>query len=474
VTMAYADDLAAVKDALGPELAERLAHLDGVRTLPRAAPRLIAPPERGSVTDYDVLLAGGGLSLLYAPLLAASGLRVAVLERTRAGASHREWNASYPELLALVRVGLLSEAELGALIVARYREGVCAFHGGGSYPVRGVLDHAVDAGALLTLARHKAEALGAHLLDGHEVLALGEGPDAVRVLARDAGGRERELSAALVLDARGAASPYATADLVCPTVGGVVRGLEMDTQVGDILVTIDDADAGRQHVWEGFPGHPGETTVYVFYYARRGHEGTLAALYGRFFRDLGKYKRGAATMVRPTFGFIPGWSRLTPAPAPPGPRIVLVGDAAARHSPLTYCGFGATLRSLGPVSAAVLRAFEEGPSRALAGSVVDDAKVHRWTGALAALIASERSQGAALNALLDAAFSTLAELGEERYAALLRDEMHAEDFVTFLRRTSLKRPEVYADVWKGLGGASLPWAWKLFGDFVRGAPRAQP
>ena len=122
----------------------------------------------------------------------------------------------------------------------------------------------------------------------------------------------------------------------------------------------------------------------------------------------------------------------------------------------------------------MLRAFEEGPARALGGSVVDDAKVHRWTGALAALIASERSQGAALNALLDAAFSTLAELGEERYAALLRDEMHAEDFVTFLRRTSLKRPEVYADVWKGLGGASLPWAWKLFGDFVRGAPRAAP
>lgn len=470
-------DLALVKEHLGPEMTERLVHLDRVRAAPRPRPAAlprVTPPDRGASLDYDVVLAGGGLSLLHAPLLAAAGLRVAVLERARAGASHREWNASFPELLALVRVGLLSEEELGSLIVARYREGICAFHGGGRYPVRGVLDHAVDAGALLALVRRKAEALGVELFDGHEVLALGEGPAGVVLTARDPRGANRTFGAKVVLDARGAASPYATADLVCPTVGGVVRGLEMDPEIGDILVTIDDADAGRQHVWEGFPGRPGETTVYVFYYARAGHEGSLAALYGRFFRDLGAYKPGAARMVRPTFGFIPGWSRLGPPPKAPGPRVVLVGDAAARHSPLTYCGFGATLRSLAPVSAAVLRAVQEGPSVALAGSVVDDVAVHRWTGALAMLIASETGRGGRVNALLDAAFATLAELGDGPYAALLRDEMRADEFVTFLRRTAKRRPAVYADVWSGLGGASLPWAARLFGDLVRGAPRSGP
>ena len=67
-------------------------------------------------------------------------------------------------------------------------------------------------------------------------------------------------------------------------------------------------------------------------------------------------------------------------------RVVLVGDAAARHSPLTDCGFGATLRSIDRVGDAFGAAILGGDE--LPDPVVDDRPVHAFTGALSALMAS--------------------------------------------------------------------------------------
>jgi lycopene cyclase CruA len=75
------------------------------------------------------------------------------------------------------------------------------------------------------------------------------------------------------------------------------------------------------------------------------------------------------------------------------------------------------------------------------------------TGALARLMASRSFEGDALNRLLDAAFETLHELGQDAYAALLRDEMGAAGFVSFLGKTARRHPEVWSHVIRGLG----PW-----------------
>jgi len=458
-----------VRDHGGPELLERLDHLERSRAarVPGGPPargpdhRPDRGPDRGASLDTDVVIAGGGLSLLLAPMLAARGLRVTVVERGTIGATHREWNASGPELAALVDSGLCSPAELEALIVARYDRGVCRWHGGGSYTVRGVLDHAVDAGALLALARARAIERGVVLLDHHEVLGEREGPGGVSVRIRktSASAGIGEISAALLVDARGAASPYASADLVCPTVGGVLTDLDVDPTAGDILATIDDAEGGRQHVWEGFPGRAGETTVYLFYYARTQDvgPGSLCALYARFFATRPQYARGEGRMLRPTFGYIPGWSRLSPAPAAPSARVMLFGDAAARHSALTYCGFGSMLRALVPAADAIARA----DPRHLA-----DAPIHAGTGALSALMSEPQRDPRALNELLDAAFATLAEMGNESYAALLQDRMSPGDFITFLRKTARRHPAVYREIIARLGpmkvgrwGAGLATAW---------------
>lgn len=457
-----------VREAGGDELVERLLHLDAARGERRRSPAKSAPaasrpapPDRGAHLDYDVVLAGGGLSLLLAPLLADRGLSVAVVDRARVGGAHREWNAGERELRALAETGLFTRAEVDDLVVAKYAHGVCRWHGGGAYPVTGVLDHAFDAGRLLTAARARAEQRGVAVIDGHTLREEIPGPEAITLLfAEGDGATTRPITARLLVDARGASSPYATADLICPTVGGVVAGLEQgpdDDQirpdVGDILATTEGVEHGVQHIWEAFPGRPGEVTVYLFYYARAADVpgGSLLDLYARFFDRLPRYKRGEARLLQPTFGYIPGWSRLGPAPAAPGPRVALVGDAAARHSPLTFCGFGATARSLRSTADAITVTLARGAS--FTGGVVHDDAIHVGTGALARMMATpsaDPQRKDELNDLLDAAFHTLHAMGNEAYGALLRDEMAPADFLRFLHTTASLRPRVYRDVWGSL------------------------
>ena len=472
-----------VREAGGEELLERLEHLDRTRDERRGQGRGAAndphgggggrPPDRGARSDFDVVIAGGGLSLLIAPLLAARGLRVAVVDRARIGATHREWNASGPELQRLVEGGLFTTEEVAELVVARYSRGVCRWYGGGSYPVTGVLDHAVDAGGLLAATRAQAEARGVRLLDFHELAGHTEGSSGVALRVKTPAGGALALSARVLVDARGAASPYASADLLCPTVGGVISGLEQgdgEDQIradeGEILATTEHVEEGRQHLWEAFPGRMGETTVYLFYYAKAADvgSGSLLRLYARFFDRLGRYKRGEGRLIQPTFGYIPGWSRLGPAPAAPGPRVALVGDAAARHSPLTFCGFGAMLRSFAPAAEALARAAsaETIHTHALA-SITHDAPIHAGTGALARLMAAPSrapARAGEVNALLDDAFAVLHGMGNEAYAALLRDEMQMPDYVRFLRTVAARRPQVYREV-VGLMGAIAVGRWGL-------------
>lgn len=455
-----------LRERAGAELVDRIEHLDRTRTA-RPQDRALPPPDADATVDADVVLAGGGLSLLVAAELARLGLRVVVVERARAGRAHREWNASDRELAPLVEAGIVTPVELGELVVGRYDDGVCAFHEGTPRRVRGVLDRAVDAGPLLARVRDVAESRGVRFVEGATVDALGAGRRAVRVgfSGREAG----EIVARVLVDARGAASPHATADLVCPTVGGVMRGLRegtgpglVDPRVGDILVTTEHARDGRQHVWEGFPGRPGEVTVYLFYYARaRDVRGpALADLYARFFDTLPDYKEGEGHLERPTFGYIPGWSRLAPAPSPPSPRVVLVGDAAARHSPLTFCGFGAMLRSFRPTAAAIASAIEEG--RAPPRHVEPELDVHAWTGALASVMASGAMRDGSLNGLLDAAFGVLEEMGNDAFADLLQDRMGGAAFTDFLRRTGARHPAVYREVLGALGPVgALVWGARM-------------
>jgi lycopene cyclase CruA len=219
---------------------------------------------------------------------------------------------------------------------------------------------------------------------------------------------------------------------------------------------------GRQHLWEAFPGRNGEVAVYLFYYAEPHTlpSRPLARLYERFAAKLGHYKRGDWQLVRPTFGIIPGHSRLRPARQNPHGRIVLVGDAAARQSPLTFCGFGAMLRSLTGACEGIVRAVHGDAPK---DSVVDDAPVHQVTGALALMLArAHRNDPDKTNALLNAAFNTLESRGSAVMNALLQDCMSQDEAVRFVWEVGQRYPKVWSAVLRQLGPQNaLRWAWRL-------------
>ena len=448
-------------DALERRFGER-------RAAASAAP---AAPAMGTRPDADVLLAGGGLSLLYAVALLQRGFSVAVADPRGVGKGHREWNASLPELRALVDGGIASPDQVANLVVARYRRGIVRWKGGPERSVRGVLDVAVDAQGLLDLLRARALALGATLLDGDAVTGLTSGRGCVRASLVGRDGRERPFVARLVLDGRGAASPLASWDLVCPTVGGVLTGLrDADPTTGDILITIDGARDGAQPIWEGFPGRAGEYTTYLFEYREPAQLGPrpLTALFARFFADLPRYQPGDAKVVRPAFGFIPAYTRLRQRPTAPQDSVLLVGDAAARHSPLTFCGFGSALRSFGKVSARVAGLLEQGrlDARSLQRSW-DDVPSLQIQGALALMMLDRGGlhtarDPEAINRVLDAAFGALWDQGEDAVRDFLLDRATPGSVVRMLRGTARARPSIYREALGNLRPrelVSLDLAW---------------
>ena len=360
------------------------------------------PPADG---QFDIIFAGGGLGLLDAALLTTRyRRRVLVFDRKEIGSTHREWNISAVELTRLVEIGLFSQAELEPIIQRRYQCGVVRFSAANinvapaDLLMEGVLDVALDASALLALCVQKItdSDTGSLIMPGYAFRQAyvmpardPQGRVVVEVESLDSG-EVCHFAAPLLVDDMGATSPLAQAlndgqpfSAVCPTVGTVAAGFiagsaddELDPDSGDILVSIADAEKGRQLIWEGFPGQHNEMTIYVFYYdtlepsPRLPHRGrslakdyNLLELFEDYFRLLPGYKRPGPNFrhLKPVYGFIParhreGISQRQGTAATD--RIISVGDAAAQQSPLTFCGFGSHVRNLGRIDSLLNLALE--------------------------------------------------------------------------------------------------------------------
>jgi len=69
-----------------------------------------------------------------------------------------------------------------------------------------------------------------------------------------------------------------------------------------------------------------------------------------------------------------------------------------------------------------------------------------------------------INRLLDAAFASLAELGDEIYGAFVRDQIGFADFIAFMRATARRRPSIYDEVFAQLSPAEIArWTLRLGG-----------
>jgi lycopene cyclase CruA len=380
--------------------------------------------------QFDIIFAGGGLGLLDAALLTTHyRRRVLVFDRKEIGATHREWNISAAELARLVELGLFSWAELEPIIQRRYQRGVVRFSAANikvapaDLLMEGVLDVALDASALLALCVRKIResTTGSVIMPGysfrHAYVMPAHDPAGQVVVEVESisGGEICHFAAPLLVDDMGSTSPLAIAlndgqpfSAVCPTVGTVAAGFvagkatdELDPDSGDILVSIADAEKGRQLIWEGFPGQNDEMTVYVFYYdtlepppslpsrgrgltpvpkggtgggygphpapsaglPRGGRSYDLLELFEDYFRLLPGYKKPGPNFhhLKPVYGFIPARhrDRISQRQGTAATdRIISVGDAAAQQSPLTFCGFGSHVRNLGRIDSLLDLALE--------------------------------------------------------------------------------------------------------------------
>ena len=325
----------------------------------------------------DLVYAGGGLGLLHALVMQQQGWRVLVFDRYEVGCVHREWNISRSELVALVATGCWSWAEIESVIMNEYHDGIVRFHTNHSTPVTlhlpEVLNVAIDAGALLRLARSKFVAAGGTIRDTVRfsgVVVNTTGPTQVVVSGEASDGSTHHYVARLLLDGMGTISPLSLQRFagqpfagVCPTVGTVASGFiegqapdEHNRHLGDILLTVADAQRTQQYMWEGFPGRDDELTIYLFYYdtllpgipVGARPTPTLLELFEDYFALLPTYKRsaGAVHHHKPVYGYIPARHSLKRLEAPLLRGVLPIGDAAAQQSPLTFCGFGSHVRNL--------------------------------------------------------------------------------------------------------------------------------
>ena len=328
---------------------------------------------------FDIIYAGGGLNLLNAAVMTVRyGLRVLVFDRYTVGAVHREWNISRDELQELLDVGLLTPQELETIIQREYSDGLVSFHAEHiTMPVtelhlKNVLNVAVDADKLTSLCIRKIREhsptgkLPNVILHNTTFTRCTVDPTATFVDVVDEHSEQHRYQSRLLIDGMGSTSPIACQlncgrpfSLVCPTVGTVASGYrkgsgngKVDTDVGEILVSTEDARNGRQLIWETFPGTEDNVAIYLFYYAETGDKVDLLQLFDDFFALLPGYKNTEnVEIVKPVYGFIPAGYNITPPwqreqKTLAYDRVLSLGDAAAFQSPLTFCGFGSYVRNL--------------------------------------------------------------------------------------------------------------------------------
>jgi len=328
-------------------------------------------PLSSTPPTYDLIYIGGALGVIHAAAMAQLGYRVLLIERMPFGRMNREWNISRDEFQRLIDLGLFTAAEFESVIAREYIDGFHKFFDANNPPqakapilhTPTVLNVAVDSDKLIQLCGQKLRAAGGEIWDETEFQRVDVDPTQVTVQTRHLVSQdERSAQGRLLVDAMGTASPIAwqlnngrAFDSVCPTVGAVFSGLSpevWDSQYGDVLNSHGDISRGRQLIWELFPVHGEDLTVYLFHYheIHPDNPGSLLEMYEDFFTIFPEYRRcdlDQLTWKKPTFGYIPGYFTTSEHDRRVAfDRLIAIGDAASLQSPLIFTGFGSLVRNL--------------------------------------------------------------------------------------------------------------------------------
>ncbi|GAB0492172.1 hypothetical protein MMPV_003432 [Pyropia vietnamensis] len=306
-------------------------------------------PAADLAATVDAVIVGGTLGVFVGAALVKAGHTVAVVERGPLVGRAQEWNISRAELGVLVEQGLLTPAQLEAVIVSEYNPSRVAFppvaakgsgDSGDAKPrevfVRDVLNVGVDPAGLIATVKDAFVAEGGVLLEYEAFERADVTAGGVDVCLRsvdrrsvvgaqgaggggtvDAGGKStddgtRLVRARLLIDAAGSFSPIAAQarggarpDGVCVVVGSCAEAAWPSNDGGDLLVAIDDVDtaARAQYFWEAFPAAtpPGTTplpaagrscrTTYMFAYLDTAPtRPSLAALFDTYLARMPAYQ----------------------------------------------------------------------------------------------------------------------------------------------------------------------------------------
>jgi lycopene cyclase CruA len=451
------------------------------------------PPAGLSIEgEFEIIYAGGTLGLLHAATMSCRYRRkVLVFDKGAVGQTMRDWNISADDLRGFERAGLFQRDEIEAAVINRYRSGFVKFHDQASRVktpplwIDGMLDIAVEANRLLAAAAAKIETqeTGSVLIDGLRFVRCYVQPERVLVEVEDARTRHRSLfSARLFVDATTPDSPVArqlndahSITHVCPTVGTLARGFargeepdQVNFNVGEILVSKEDARDHRQLIWEGFAGSPerDEYMTRLFFYdaVDSPADKSLLALFERYFEQLPRYKRAGTQwrVLKPVFGYTPifkGRGLREHQRRTVEDRVMLIGDAAGGISPLNFNGFGSHVRALASqthltelaLKADLLEASSLSEINARAPRVAELSSFAEF------LRPTPRSAPSTVNETLNAVMAALHSLDEHVRHELFQDRLSFAALKRLLSRTAKLYPRIFQRVREHFGARGTFW-----------------
>ncbi|HEY9890160.1 MAG TPA: FAD-dependent monooxygenase, partial [Candidatus Obscuribacterales bacterium] len=259
--------------------------------------------------DWDVVVGGGTLGILIGTTLAQRGWRVVVLERGQLRGRDQEWNLSRQELVELVTLNLLSEAELEAAIASEYNPARIQFGDSPPVWVRDVLNIGVDPVYLLDTVKQKFLAAGGTLAEQTTFQGAIVHPDGVTITTA-----QGPYTTRLFIDAMGHFSPLVqqarqgqSPDGVCLVVGTCAQGFPAN-DAGDLMVSFTPVHRQCQYFWEAFPAREGRTTYLFTYVDPHPERPSLEDLFDDYWVLLPEYQPVALidlTIKRALFGFFP-------------------------------------------------------------------------------------------------------------------------------------------------------------------------
>ena len=432
--------------------------------LPTADVVQTSPAPLGEV-DWDLVICGGTLGILLAAGLAQRGWRVALIERGILRGRDQEWNISRRELADLVDLGLLTEAELEAVIASDYNPARIQFGQGDPLWVRDVLNVGVDPVALLETLKQTFLAAGGQLFENTAFQGARVHPDGVWVQAGP-GFKTR-----LMVDAMGHFSPVARQargsqrpDAVCLVVGTCAQGFPTNDS-GDLIVSFTPLRNQCQYFWEAFPARDGRTTYLFTYMDADPRRLSLTELFEDYWELLPDYQQVSLddlTVKRALFGFFPCY-RNSPLRYPWG-RTLAVGDSSGSQSPLSFGGFGAMVRHLQRLTLGIDEALA---SHCLDANALGQLQPYQPNLSVTWLFQKSMSVGMdqplpeqRINTLLATIFADMAGLGDATLKPFLQDVVQFPALAKTLLATSFNHPALVAQIIPQVGLSTLvTWLW---------------